>query len=255
MDYRAYFFWNHLISVTEERRIIDGKEEVCLVIPTKTNQMRKGKQGNWFSVVKLAESFPNPEMRTHDIMLTYVYPEDLQKSYDFGYHKRTMRLGRVYPHGSDPDKKVNRENRIPDICIDGIMILSDIPKELIVRNGANQKRYIQGLTLRGTPDTGIIYCGSICVDDIPRDDIQTNPDNGKKYINTRLRKLPRLDVYMNTHELIITRPDGTAVQIGLFREFHSQNGIQTPPPQAYNQNYQQPSNQRQTPDTINGIRF
>ena len=254
MNYIAYFFWNHLISVKEERRVIDGKEEICLVIPTVTNQLKRGKKGNWYSICRLAESEPNANNQTHDMQLTYLSETEVQKSYDFGYHKRTAHLGRVYEHDRTPSKKLDRTNYAQDLRLDGVINLSDIPKSDIFRNAENNKRYISNLMFRTTPDNGVVFMGSICIDDIPRDDIQQSPDTGKKFVLVRLVKLKLLDTYMNTHQLIIARPDGSEIEIGRFKEFHAQNFTpqQTRSPEDI---HCTSVNQRPRPDSINGIKF
>ncbi|MBD5381995.1 hypothetical protein [Clavibacter sp.] len=236
--------------VLERTEIIDGREEVCLVIPTRQNQLKKGKQGNWYFICRLAEREPNEKMITHDIQLTYVSPEDLQKSYDFGYHKRTAHLGRVYEHDRTPSKKIDRTNNATDIRLDGVIVLSDIDKSLIFRNGENNKRYLSNLTFRGLNGSDeCIFTGSVCIDDIPLSDIKTNHENGKKFINVRLRKMNQLDTYFNTHELVIARNDGECVQIGLFKEWRKEGSVQS-------QNPQSPSNPtKNVPDTLNGLRF
>lgn len=253
MNYLAYFFWNHLISVQEERRIVDGKEEICLVIPTITNQLKRGKKGNWYSICRLAECEPNPNNQTHDIQLTYLSEAEVQKSYDFGYHRRTAHLGRVYEHDRTPEKKLDRTNNASDIRLDGVIVLSDIPKDLIFRNGENNKRYISNLTFRGLKgDDGMIFTGSLCVDDLDPRDIQQDPNTGKKFINVRLRIMDKLDTYFNTHELVIVRPDNECIQIGLFKEWRKEGYI---PPSAPMQYPEVPNNQRDLPSQINGIKF
>ena len=253
MDYLAYVFVSKMPLVLERTEIIDGKEEVCLVLPTRQNQLKKGKQGNWYFICRLAECEPNERMQTHEIQLTYVNPEELQKSYDFGYHKRTAHMGRVYEHDRTPSKKLDRTNNATDIRLDGIIVLSDIDKSLIFRNGENNKRYLSNLTFRGlNGNDGRIFTGSICIDDIPHSDIQINSENGKKFINVRLRKMEKLDTYFNTHELVIARDNGVCVQIGLFKEWRKDGYVPTnaPLPSIH------PSEpQKNIPESLNGIKF
>lgn len=255
MNFLAYLFWNHFISVTEERRVYDGKEQVCLVVPTEINQIKKGRQGNWMSIFRLAECEPNARAQTHDIQLTYLSEEEVQKSYDFGYHRRTAHLGRVYEHDRTPEKKIDRTNNASDIRLDGIIFLSDIPKELIYRNELTKKRYISNLTFRALQDDGIVYQGSLCIDDIPLDSIEQNQDNGKKFIRTRFLRMNQLDTYFNTHILVVAKNDGTEVEIGRFKEFHAKDFVpkqqQTQYPEIHNTNV----NQRNLPDSIQGIKF
>ena len=231
MNYLLYLFVSHLPMVLEEKRLIEGKEETCLILPVKANQIKKGKQGNWMMMCRLAECEPNERMQTHDVQLSYLTEEEVQKSYDFGYHKRTARMGRVYEHDRTPEKKIDRTNHATDIRIDGVIELSDIPKSAIFVNAENAKSYLSNLTLRSLCDDGIIYTGSICITDIPKDDIQTNPNTGKKFINVRLLMMKQFDTYFNTHVLVIARPDGrNDIEIGRFKEWHREGHI--PPPQS-----------------------
>lgn len=251
-----YLFLSHLPYVEEEVRHINGREEVCLIIPTKTNQLKRGRQGNWIMLCRLAELAPNAKMQTHDVQLSYLNEADLQKSLTFGYHKRTAHMGRVYEHDRTPEKKIDRTNRTTDINVYGSIILSDIPKNVIFANAENQKRYVTNLVMRNVSDYSVIYTGTICVDDIPKQDILTDSNTGKKYINVRFIKLHELDTYMNTHQLIIAKADGSEIEIGRFKEWRNENGWRqprtyTPPaPDTF-----RPGNQKQSPDEINGIKF
>lgn len=204
---------------------------------------------------RLAECEPNERMQTHDVQLSYLTPEDLQKSYDFGYHRRTAHLGRVYEHDRTPSKKLDRTNNAKDIDLRGVIVLSDIKKSEIFKNGENAKRYISNLVIRGIPHSGVIFKGSICVDDIDAKSIITDPNTGKKKINVRFKKTPRMDVYNNTHELVMITNSGDELQIGVFQEFHAIGGVPPAPPNTTGYIPNPPNNQRQCPDEINGIRF
>ena len=133
-----------------------------------------------------------------------------------------------------------------DIC------LSDIPRDLIFSNAENAKKYISNLTFKGLYDENYIYTGSICLSDIPQQDRWQDPNTGKKYVSTRLIRLPQLDTYMNTHELVIARSDGSCVQIGFFKEWRKDGYV---PPQ--NPQYPTPPShpERNTPTEIGGIKF
>ena len=207
---------------------------------------------------RLAELPPNERMQTHDIQLSYLTPEDLQKSYDFGYHKRTAHMGRVYEHDRTPEKKIDRTNNARDIDLRGDICLSDIPRDLIFTNAENAKKYIANLTFKSVSDDGIIYAGAICVSDIPDKDIWQDKDTGKKYVSVRLIRLKMLDTYMNTHQLIIARQDGSEIEIGRFKEFHRNGYI--PNNDKSNTDYSDEIhntsvNQRETPTEIGGFRF
>lgn len=254
MQYLLYLFLNHLPCVLEEKRVVDGREETCLILPTKSNQIKRGKQGNWMMMCRLAECEPNARGQTHDIQLSYLTPEDLQKSYDFGYHRRTAHMGRVYEHDRTPEKKLDRTNNASDIDLRGDICLSDIPHELIFTNSQNAKKYITNLTFKGLYDQNYIYTGSICLSDIPKEDRWQDPNTGKRYVSTRLIRLPILDTYMNTHVLVIARPDSDdVVEIGRFKEWRKEGYV---PPSAPMQYPEVPNNnQGDLPSQINGIKF
>lgn len=239
--------------------LIDGKDEVCLVLPTKKNQFKKGKHGSWMMMCRLAECGPNEAQQTHDVQLTYLTEEALQESYDFRYHKRTAHLGVVYEHDRTPEKKIDRTNYASDVRLDGVIVLSDIDKSLIFKSSVSNKRYISNLVIRGKPDSGVIYKGSVCVDDIDAKAIFTDPNTGKKKIRVKFHKLQRCDCYMNTHELVMVAEDGSEFQIGLFKEFEAIGGAKAPPqpqPQpAEEEIHNTGVNQRQMPSEIGGIKF
>lgn len=257
MNYLAYLFLSKMPCCLERRLIIDGKEEVCLVLPTKKNQIKKGKLGTWMMMCRLAECEPNEAQQTHDVQLTYLTEEAVRDSYDFGYHRRTAHLGRVYEHDRTPEKKVDRTNYATDVKLDGEIVLSDIEKSLIFKGPADNKRYITNLVIRGLPDIGLIYKGSVCVDDIDAKSIFTDPNTGKKKIRVKFHKLPRCDCFMNTHELVMVTEDGSEFQIGLFKEFESVGGVKVPPqPQPTDEEIHNTGvNQRQMPSEIGGIKF
>lgn len=256
MNYICHLFWNHLPQVFTEVRVIDGKEQVCLIIPTEANQMKKGKQGNWLSVFRLSEEPPNEKMITHTVQLGYLNQETVAKARMQGSYNRTQFLGRVRTYDCTPSKKIDRTNHSSDIILDGVIVLSDIPKNLIFRNAENDKRYIQGLTVKATPDNGVIFTGAMCIDDIPYRDIKTDRSSGKKYIEARFVKMKYLDTYMNTHQLIIKKDDDSEIEIGRFKEWVSETGRQSAPAQSVQPTDWRPGdNAQRPPQSIDGIRF
>lgn len=240
-----------------ETRFIDGKEQVCLVLPTQANQMKKGRQGNWLSVFRLSEREPNAKMITHDVQLGYLNWDETDKARQQGYYKRSQFLGRVRVHDRTPSKKVDRTNHGTDLTCDGVIMLSDIPRKLIKPNAENGKRYVSNLVFKTIGDASSIYTGAVCVDDIPKEHIQTNPETGKKYVNVRFVKTKYLDTYMNTHQLIIATDDGSELEIGKFKEWRRIDGKEVKP-QAVDidaEVHDTPVNQRQVPESIDGLRF
>lgn len=254
MNYLCYLFLNNLVHVEEESRFIDGKEQPCLIIPTATNQIKKGRQGNWLMIFRLSECPPNANHITHDIQLTYLDEESLQKSYEGRYHSRTAHLGRVYEHSGTTSKKIDRTNYFTDIECDGVLSLSDIPDMGILMNTDNHKRYVQNVVFKAIGDDNRIFTGVICLDEIPARYVWMDPNTGKKYVNTRFKKLSKLDTYMNTHHLVIMVAGGSEIEIGRFKEWVRTESVQNPSTPAP-RNEAHPTTVNPAPYSIDGIKF
>lgn len=261
MNYILHLFLNHLPLVEQEVRYVDGEEQECLIIPTKINQLKKGRQGNWLMTLRINEEAPNAKLITHTAQLGYLNWDEVYKARDAGYYERSKHIGRMRVHDRTPAKKIDRTNKATDIRCDGVIVLSDIPKKLIFRNGENAKRYISNLAFRAYGDSGTLYTGAVCIDDIPRDRILTNADNGKKYINVRFKKMESLDTYLNTHQLVIVDGDGAEIEIGRFKEWVRPDAqkAERPPREGSRDEFldvrDTEINQRQTPESIDGMRF
>lgn len=254
MNYLAYLFLSRLVHVEEKSMFMDGMEQPCLIIPTKTNQIKRGKRGDWLIILRLAECAANAKQQTHDIQLMYIGEKDLQKSYDANYHKRTARLGRVYEHDRTPSKKIDRTNNANDCVYEGSIILSDIPANFISWNKVNNKRYIANLQFEPLGNKDAIYTGFLCLGDIPDKYILTLESTGKKYINTFFCKLDKLDTYMNTHHLIIKGEYGSEIEIGRFKEWRKNEASAPPVDEIRETIHNTPVNQR-PPVSIDGIKF
>lgn len=255
MDYLVYLFLNDLIHIEEETRFINGKEEVCLIIPTRTNQIKRTNRGRWLMIFNLAECKPNAKMITHDVQLMYIHHEDIAKHKLSGVHDRTARMGRVYVRDKSPEKKIDRSNKSTDINCFGRIVISDIPTSLIFKNVENDKRYVTHLVFKGYGESNRIYTGFLCIDDIPPHDLFTDLETGKKYIEVVFKKLPILDTYMNTHQLIIAKKDGSEIEIGRFKEWIKDNPTSTPDKNANEEEHTTTITPRPVPKSIDGIKF
>ena len=251
MNYLAYMFLTNLPHVETEVRYIDGVEQECLIIPTKKNQLKKGRNGNWLMTMRLSEEPPNASQVTHTMQLGYLNWGEVDKARSMGYYERTQHLGRVRVHDRTPSKKIDRNNRATDIICDGVLILSDINLAWTTRNEVDGKRYLGGLRFKPYRDNGVIYTGTMCIDDIPHNYILTDPNTGKKYVKTRFCKMEALDQYMNTHHLVIESTSGSEIEIGRFKEWVREGAVPQPPPQVPNSSMPP----RQSPKSIDGIKF
>lgn len=199
--------------------------------------------------MRLSECPPNEKLITHDMQLGYLNWDEVYKARAMGYYDRTQRLGRVRVHDRTPERKIDRTNKTRDIACRGTVVLSDIPSSLMFRNGENDKLYVDNLVFRGTSDDSFIYTGCICISDVPPEDIKTEQYTGRRYVDTVFRRLYNLDTYMNTHQLIIAKDDGSEIEIGRFREF-MKNGASAPIEEMRHN-----TTISQRPSEINGIKF
>lgn len=260
MDYLAVLFLSHLANVTEEVRFVDGIEQPCLIIPTKTNQMNKGQSGNWALHFIFKEQPPNPKGYTHIMQLIYENPDKTAEAKRKGTWRPTMRMGRLYEHLKTKELTVDRTNHATDIRLDGILVLSDIPKDRLVLNKKTGKRLLGNLTIKANASDTTIFTGAICVDDIPKDRINLDPNTGKKYIHIRFLKMNKFDVHGNTHILVLVSGNNSEIEIGRFKEWVKEGQtsvIPSQPPQMKNESdiHDTGVNQRQTPESIDGLRF
>lgn len=255
MDYLAYLFFNHLNCVTTEVRHVDGQEQVCLVIPTKTNQIKQGKRGNWLMILNLKEMEPNPDMISHKMSLFYLTREAHNRDKALGRYRQTQRMGRVYVRDRTPSKKLDRTNRATDIVCDGIIMLSNIPKKNLLFNKQSNKSSLPNVVFKPYGDNGTIFSGAIFVDDIPKEYVKTDSATGKKYVRCRFCKLEKLDTYMNTHHLVIITQDGSEIEIGRFKEWVKKGYNQPSSQPTPNEVHDTTVNPRPTPQSIDGIKF
>lgn len=233
--------------------MIDGKEQTCLILPVDDNQIIKGKWGNWVMRLHLYEVPPNIEGISHRAGLVWNDKKTADKWEKDGTLDRVLHLGRVRPYIKETIPKIDKENYSEDIDLHGEIILSDIPKKQFWRNHQSKKWYIPNLRLKSMYDDAKIWTGSICISEIPEHHILEYPDSGKKYVKVRFKKIKKLDVYMNTHTLIIDTKDGSQIEIGRFREWKKQGEViknEIPPQEIHDT----PVNQR-TPESIDGLRF
>lgn len=233
--------------------MIDGKEQTCLILPVDDNQLRKGKSGNCFLSLRMMEEPPNPKGHTHTIALRWNDKKGLEEAHRRGIDRYTRYLGVARSYEKTRITAVQDQNRVEDVEFVGEIVLSDIPKKQLWRQRLNKKWYLPYLKFKSLYDDSKIWTGTICVDDIPEQHILQYPDSGKKYIKVRFKKLDKLDIFMNTHTLIIDAKDGSQIEIGRFREWKKngeviKNGM---PPQGI---HDTPVNQR-TPESIDGLRF
>lgn len=178
MDFFGRVTLSSLPFVTERREVVNGKEQVCLLIPTEEAQLKRSKRGEYGFNFRLKEVGPNPLMHSHRMSLVYRTKDDAYKSQKENTFNEAADIGFMRPLDERTYKKKDRTNNM----------------------------------------TSILATGVICLSDITPDDIETDPRTGKKYLRTTFKKMQLLDDFNNSHELVVSRPDGD-IPIGLYREW------------------------------------
>ena len=233
--------------------MIDGKEQTCLILPVDDNQLRKGKWGNWMLSLRMMEEPPNPKGYSHSLALQWKDKGGLEYAQKSGIAKRTRKMGTAVAYDSRKVTEVRNQNFVEDVELVGEIVLSDIPKKQFRKQRQNKKWYIPYLQFKSMYDDAKVWTGSICISDIPENHILEYPDSGKKYVKVRFKKMDKLDLYMNTHTLIIDTKDGSQIEIGRFREWKKNGEViknEIPPQEIHDT----PVNQR-TPESIDGLLF
>lgn len=244
---------HRLPHVLTETRMIDGKEQTCLILPVDDNQLRKGKSGNYFLSLRMMEEPPNPKGHSHTIALRWNDKKGLEEAHRKGIDRYTRNLGVARAYEKTRVTEVHDQNCVEDIEFAGEIVLSDIPKKQFWRHRQSNRWFIPYLRFKSIHDDEKIWTGSICISDIPENHIHEYPDSGKKYVRVRFKKMDKLDIYMNTHTLIIDAKDGSQIEIGRFREWKKQGEViknEIPPQEIHDT----PVNQR-TPESIDGLLF
>lgn len=229
MDSVSVLFLNKLPTVYTEIRMIDGREEKCLILPMRDNQIFKTKDGDYTLKIRHYPTRPNPQQITHNVALQPQSGREYLRLKKLGKTRRMERLGYTYAFSEeDLERRRPRDNsKAADIIADGEICLDDIPPYLIHENRALKKHFarctFKAVSHDGTP---ILVTGTLDLDEIFPRYIWTNPETGKRMVNCRFKKMEYMDRYYNTHALVVITPTGTELEIGRFREWKDATKIQ-----------------------------
>lgn len=223
MRYFAFFNIGRLHGVTEELRFVQGKEQVCLVIPTQTNQMYKGRNGEWNMQLNLFDGLSNDKGRSHILQLQFRNMDEMRKAKAEGWQPIVNNLGNVYPEVKAP--KVDRTNHCANIELHGYLSLSDIPQRLVTEHRATKKKYLKNVQVADPTDPNIIYTGAICLTDVLQQFRLKSPETGKLYVKVIFKTSDKLDYGMNTHVIYATDGKGTKIEIGRLKEWRKDQPV------------------------------
>lgn len=141
MKYFGSLFLNELPYVIEERRVVLGKEQHCIVIPTDTCQLKRGKNGRWLFNFRALDSVYEERMISHDLSLVYRTNEDAAEAKRMGLHR--ARIGVLHPMSEDDSKKLDLTNNMTPIFCTGDIFIDEICKEDIRTDPRTGKRYLR----------------------------------------------------------------------------------------------------------------
>lgn len=218
MDYYGTMFLSKLPMAREERLMVEGKEERCLVIPISRGQLIRSHDGAWCMNFRCTAVEPGAEKRTHRLSLAYRNKEAKARSDREGTYPASTALGHLFVKDENRQKKLNRTNNM----------------------------------------TPILCTGSIILDDISPDDIIQDPHTGKRYVRFTFRKTQFLDAFGNSHEIVCVKDTGEhqiglAREWQVAKE--QMQRIRAFVEQANPQQHNQETNQSSTPSTIDGYVF
>lgn len=188
MYYIGTLFISKFPFAFEEQRMINGREQTCLVIPCEAGQMERTRYGAWFCRLVYHVVPPNPQQRLAKIALGFKNMEEVEKSKNLGYYETSENLGYLFVADETGDEvKLDKTNKMTNL-----------------------------------------YCeGRLFLDSIDREDIKTDPRTGRKYVDFTFRKSRLLDAFGNSHEIVV-RSDYGEHQIGVARQIDIESSPENP---------------------------
>lgn len=188
MYYIGTLFISKFPFTFEEQRIVNGREQTCLVIPCDTGQMERTRYGAWFCRIKCYLMPPNPQQRLTNISLVFKNMEEVEKSKRLGYYETSENLGYLFVADETGDEaKLDKTNNMTNLYCEGRLFLDSIDKE----------------------------------------DIKTDPRTGRKYLDFTFRKSRLLDAFGNSHEIVV-KSDYGEHQIGVARQIDIEPSPENP---------------------------
>lgn len=188
MYYVGTLFISKFPFAFEEQRIVNGREQTCLVIPCEYGQMERTRYGAWFCRLAYHIVPPNPQQRLAKIALGFKNMDEVEKSKKFGYYKTSENLGYLFVADETGDEaKIDKTNKMTQL-----------------------------------------YCeGRLFIDSIDREDIKTDSRTGRKYVDFTFRKSRLLDAFGNSHEIVV-KTDYGEHQIGVARQIDIEPSPENP---------------------------
>lgn len=221
--YKVFLSWSRFPYYREEFRIIDGKEELCLVLPIKRNFIKRGRQGHWVSMFYLDEVPPNEFGQSHRLRLAFPLLVDYREAKAKKLMDKTQGIGAAYVRGQLPPEDMRNGYDNSDATFfdaDGCICLEHIPESAKFVNRPMHELCVRCMLRQSKWGESPIYLtGVIVLDEIPPSAIQLDELTGKHYVLCRIMKTEYTDRARNTHMLFAILPNGDEMEIGAFREW------------------------------------
>jgi uncharacterized protein YneF (UPF0154 family) len=259
LDYYQNIRLTRLDGATIERRWIDGQDEEVLVLPIKSACLTKGANGDVDLQCVCHEIPLNPKNRTHKVRVMFKTQQAVADAQKHGTYDDMMCLGYMARFIDNTKLKLDYQNFMTDIYCVGFLDLDAILPSDIKANPRTRHRMVrmifkklpqpnsQGdthqivISRSGYNDEqsriailkqwqkkkdfdkayDIFFTGAFDLDMISNDDIRIDSNTGCRMLPIAIMKSPLLDLYGNSHKLIVSRANlgHEDVQIGLFRQW------------------------------------
>lgn len=221
-----YFGGLNLLSIPfsfVERRVYDGQEELMFCVPLKRARIQHDKRGRFllrFYAVNPTDEKLKARGCTHQLMLAAQrnIKEELKATGDY----RINNAGSLIPYlyGEIP------RNQGRDVRIEGVLDYDLMCDEKTIKECCPDGNRLPCIFRTRYGSEKPMFCkGFLFVREILNSSIKVNPETGKKYIPCVFRKMLEVDNQKNSHEVVFVRPNGTEVQIGVFREYLPTGGL------------------------------
>jgi hypothetical protein len=211
MDYFAILRYSAIPGAFIERRIVDGVEQDCVVIPTISGQLKLTSKG-YTGMLRLCETKSPDLKKSHDIKAIY----DKQNK-ELNVNNKGKVVGYARPSKVSLVENINNENSdATDITFQGALCLDNIPESEIVNH--NTKTITARLQRKDSEGTEFVCIGTVNLGTIWNTDIVVNPITGRRNLPCIIKKMKSMDVQKNTHVMTLLKRNGGEVEIGRFRE-------------------------------------
>lgn len=215
-DLRIYL--GRLPNSSIEKRVINGQEQECMVIPCKDSQLTRTRKGYYCLRLRALDASLQAKA-SHSLSLTFRSKEEND-------------LYRIKTHGDSrcicgimtpvlAQSVAKNKPTITEVMARGYVCIQSLSNDVYRLEGAHTSVNCAFKSV-GNNGNSIVCRGQIRLSDIDQSDFVINKSTGKANLPCVFKNLPTMDNNSNTHALYVVKPDGTEYEIGRFREMTPQ---------------------------------